>query len=143
MERSAWLKTPYANTKARDPDSAIVSLLERYKIAQHSITHDTGTSGRPGFGVRFKFDGLWYVIAFETLEVKGVEARLLLAQVKRIVFYTIKTVLEAGTVFMSTRKLLLPFLEVQGKNLYECLEPHLQQLQCEPGHYRALLPCVE
>lgn len=142
MDRSAWLKTPYANTSAKDPDSAITALLQKYGVRKFSITHDVGPTNQPGFGVRFCLDDLWYVVAFETLKVTGkhVDPKQTLNQVKRVVFYTLKTVLEASSVFINPQKMLMPFLEVQGGNFYEKVAGHLKDLQEQPQRFTALLP---
>lgn len=140
MDRSAWLKTPYANSDARDPDAAIVSLLEKYGITRYSNIRDVGSSGRPGYGVRFMLDGLWYVVAHEILDVDRVDEPQLIKQVKRFVFYTLKVLLEASNVFVERQKLLLPFLEVQGGNFYEKVAGHLKDLQEQPQRFTALLP---
>ncbi|MBL8824865.1 MAG: hypothetical protein JNJ77_19925 [Planctomycetia bacterium] len=138
MDRSAWLKTPYANTSAKDPDSAITALLQKYQVVHFSTTHAPGPGGNPGYGVRFELGGLWYVVAFESLSVKGVDPRQLLNQVKRVVYYTLKTLLEASEVFVSRQKLLLPFLEVGGMNLYEQMKPFLADFQATPGRLALL-----
>lgn len=128
MDRRAWLRTPYATTNAQDPDAAVVKLLGKYSIAKFSTIHDT-IAGRPGYGVRFQLNGLWYVVAFPTMDVKQVEPYQLLRQIKRLVFYTLKSLLETSSVFMPPEQLLLPFLEVNGKTLYQQLEPKLDQLK--------------
>jgi hypothetical protein len=143
MDRSAWLKTPYANTSAKDPDSAITSLLQNYGVKKWATMHDVGPGGLPGFGVRFELQGLWYVVQFESLQVKGVDPKQLLNQVKRVVYYTIKTSLEASSVFISPQKLLFAFLEMNGGNLYEQVAPHLQELQQQPQRFQLLLPTAE
>lgn len=129
MTRLEWLKTPYANSTAMDPDGAISSLLSRYGVSRYSIMCDAGPHGRPGYGVRFELDGLWYVICLETLEADRVDDKSLLKQVKRLAYYTLKTLLEASNVFIDRRKLLLPFLEVRGQNLYDVVAPRMQGLQ--------------
>lgn len=128
MDRRDWQRTPYAMTNAQDPDAAVVKLLGKYAITKFSTIHDT-IAGRPGYGVRFQLNGLWYVVAFPTLDVDRVEPAHLLRQIKRLVFYTLKSLLETSSAFIAPEQLLLPFLEIHGKTLYQQLEPKLELLK--------------
>ncbi len=147
LSRQEWLKTPYANSDARDPDRSISDLFRKYAVTTFTVFQQPGPSQRPGFGVRFVMGGLCYVIAMETLDVRPrrderpVDPVKLLTQVKRAVYYTLKTALETSSVFISSKQLLLPFLESGGVTLYERMEPHLDRLQkAPPEHWQRLLP---
>lgn len=129
MTRSEWSrKTPYANSEAQNPDGAIQALLAKYGVVQTQWTTGIGLQGRPAIELRFVLKGKGYRMALETLEAEVPPASLLL-QVKRALFYYLKSVLEVSTLFFSSEELLFAFLELPGgRTMFESAEPHLAKL---------------
>lgn len=140
MSRTDWNKTPYAGTDAKDTDGAIARLLAKYGVKETMTVNYVGPNGRPGYGVRFVLKGRCYRIALEVLEAWVGEDELK-NQVKRAIFYHLKSALEVANVFMPPEQVLFAFLEAPatGATMYEAAQPYLQQLTA-PDFGRLMLP---
>lgn len=141
LTRTEWNKTPYSGTDAKDTDGAIARLLAKYGVKETMTVNYVGPNGRPGYGVRFVLKGKCYRIALETLDVWHVSEGELKAQVKRAIFYHLKSALEVANVFMPPEQVLFAFLEAPatGATMYEAAQPYLQQLTA-PDFGRLMLP---
>lgn len=132
MTRTEWNKTPYSGTTAKDTIRDIDRLFQRYRITTHQITNAPGPNGRPGFAVQFTVNKKNYLIGLEILPARGVDHELLMGQVKRAVFYQLKTALEACSVFFKPEEVLFPYLVMPaGNTVYRAVEPHLEKIQTE------------
>lgn len=131
MGRGAWERTPYAKTDAKNPDSAVNKLLDKYLIRQRQWTEDIGPNGRLRLTLQFIGDGKTYRIGLEVLDVTGVDEDQLARQIKRVIFWTLKPLLENAVVFgnKGREKLLLPFLvDNTGHTVYDQIAPHLTNI---------------
>jgi hypothetical protein len=129
MTERQWRDTPYANTKAGDPDQALVTLLERYGVTVHQTAQVVGPHGRTAIVLRFFFKQLAYRIAFEILDAKDVDVKQRIKQVKRAIYWMLKTRLEEAGVFGSAEELMCGWLELpDGKTVYEASAPYIQRL---------------
>lgn len=52
LSRTEWRKTPYAETEARNPDTAILELLRQRGVKDIQPTYTTGPNGRPFYSIR-------------------------------------------------------------------------------------------
>lgn len=130
LHRAAWLRTPYAKSKAKDPDKAVRGLLTKRKIVDIQTTETTGPNGRPLYQLRFRLEGKVYRVGLEVLHANGVTAEELLRQAKRAVYFLLKSVLEFATVFAPVEQVLFAFLETpNGGTLYEAARPQLDKFQ--------------
>lgn len=142
LTRTEWNKTPYAGSEAKDSDRDIQRLLEKYGVKEMMTVNYTGPSGRPGYGVRFVLKGKCYRLALETLDtflqVTEEERKV---QVKRAIYYHLKSALEVANVFMPPEQVLFAFLEspATGQTMYEGAQPYLQRLAA-PDFGRLMLP---
>lgn len=128
-----WRKTPYAMTTAKDTEGAIAKIMVKYQVKQYSVINSPGPNGRPAFGVQFILKDNSYLVHFECMDVRGVAFDHLLAQVKRVVYHTLKTALESASVFLPPEKVLFPFLEIPNRGtLFDEMKPFLSQLG-KPG----------
>lgn len=126
-ERGDWLKnTPYAGSDAKNPEKAINDLLEEYGVVSKQWTDHPGPNGRAAVTIRFNLVGRTYRIMVETLDVPRAEPRELRMQVLRVIFWTLKPLLENSLIFGGIDRLLLPFMEDDtGATVYEQLSPHM------------------
>ena len=144
MSRTEWNKTPYAATSAKDTVRDIDRLFVRYKIQSHQIISGTGPSGRQGFAVQFTVKQKMYRIGLECLPAVGVEQEKLVDQVKRAVYFQLKTALEACSVFFRPEEILFPYLVMpNGTTVYQAVEPHLDKIQTEGFKPLLALPAPE
>lgn len=144
LTRGEWNKTPYAGSEAKDADGAIQRLLAKYKVKEVMTVSYTGPNGRPAYGIRFVLTGKSYRIALETLDVypSHVAEQDLKTQVKRAIYFFLKSSLEMANVFMPPEQVLFAFLEspnAGGVTMYEAAQPYLQQLTA-PDFGRLMLP---
>jgi hypothetical protein len=145
MGKGAWERTPYAKSDAKDPDKGIMNLLDKYNITDRQWTQHKGPNGRPACTLAFIVGGKTYRIMVETLDVTGVDKDQLIKQVKRVIFWTLKPLIENAIVFgpAGLQRLLLPFIvDNQGVTVYERLQPHLNDVKAQElisvGHQLAL-----
>lgn len=142
MTRTEWNKTPYAGSDAKDADGAIARLLSKYGVTETMTVQFTGEGGRPGYGIRFALKGKCYRIALEALDAPHVSDDERKVQVKRAVYFFLKSSLEMANVFMPPEQVLFAFLEAPGAGgatMYEGAKPYLQQLTA-PDFGRLMLP---
>ena len=144
LTSAEWRKTPYAQSNARDPDGAVCKLLEKYGVGEIVTAkyRDQHKHNRLAWGVRFILNGKGYRVSLETLDVPDVPEDKLLAQVKRAVYYLLKSCLEVTGVFMSPEQTLFAFLEPPGMNgltMFEALASIVPQLKA-PDLSRLMLP---
>lgn len=129
MKEHEWRKTPYAKTKAGDPDQAIVALLEKYDITNHQASQLKGPHGRPCIVLRFMFKESFYRIAFEVLDAPDVELKQRIKQVKRAMYWMLKIRLEEAGVFGTAEELMCGWLELPGgTTIYEASAPFIKTL---------------
>ena len=139
LTRAQWLKTPYAKSEARDPDGAIRALLGKYGVRDVQWTEAGGPSGRPACMLRFILKGKTYRVMIESLDAQA-DAGELLKQVKRAIYFMLKSTLEITGVFCSAEQALFAWLELPGgQTLYEGAAPHLAKLN-GPDFSTLLLP---
>lgn len=127
-ERGDWLKsTPYAGSTAQRPESSINDLLETYGVTTKQWTDHPGPNGRAAVTIRFNLNGHTYRVTIETLDVSRAEPRELRMQALRVIYWTLKPLMENALVFGGPDRLLLPFMEDDsGKTVYEGLRPHIE-----------------
>lgn len=129
MTRNDWLKTPYAATDAKNPQADVTRLLDRYRIVNRQWTEHPGPNGRPAVTLRFELRSKTYRMTIETLAVERAEPAELAKQAMRVIYWTLKPVLENLLVFMPPERALLPYLETpEGPTVYDGLVPHLPKL---------------
>lgn len=128
MNRSQWNKTPYAGTGATGTDEQISRLLAKYGVHQSQVTQGVGPHGRPAYLLRFELKEKMYRVMLEGLDAENVSHAELLAQVKRALFYYLKSTLEMQSVFFTAEQALFAFLELPGSacTMYEAAAPRLQ-----------------
>lgn len=135
MQRREWEATPYAKTDAKDTDLAISKLLDKYKISERQWTEHKGQNGRPAFSLCFIVGGKTYRITVESLDVVGIEPDQLKKQIKRVIYWTLKPLIENSIVFGGEdgmQKLLLPFMvDDTGATVYEQMRPHLANVSAK------------
>lgn len=130
MRMAEWNKTPYAGTTAKDTDGNLAKLMAKYGITEYSMSTGTGPSGRKGFGVQFVLHNIRYQIGFETLDVKGGHPDELMQQVKRAVYFHIKSLLETASVFVRPEEVMMPYMvTASGQTFYQAVKPRLAELQ--------------
>ena len=132
-DRKTWLKqTPYSGSDAKDPERAISELLMGFGVKTKQFTDHTGPNGRPAVTVRFVLAEKTYRVSVETLDVPQATPHELRKQVLRVMFWTLKPLLENALLFGGPDRLLLPFMEDdQGMTVYEQLAPHLDKLKAK------------
>ncbi len=137
LSRKEWVKTPYASSTVANPDGAIDDLLTKYRVSKIAKVVGAGPSGRPAFEVRFELNGRVYCLAREALNAEADPAQLL-RQVKRVIFFHLKALLE-HTIFFPTEEVLFPYLILKGtgKTVFQAAEPMLSELG--PDRLRALM----
>lgn len=130
-----WRKTPYAKSDATRADEAIVKLLDRYRISTRQWTEHPGPNGRPAVTLRFIMGGKAYRFGLETLNVSGADASDLMRQIKRAMYWHLKTTLENLCVFMPPEQALLPFLEsATGETVYEGIKDYIGGITTKQLH---------
>jgi len=91
--------------------------------------------------LRFVLRDKTYRIGLETLDVADVKEHELLLQIKRAVYYFVKSQLEIATVFWTPEEALFAFLELpQGGTLYEIAKPQMERLTSGADFAAVLLP---
>lgn len=126
----AWKQTPYAKTKANNPDGDIEKLLAKYKAIDFQWTQGRGPMGRRAVMLRFVLKGHTYRINIETLDADA-EDRELMLQAKRAMFWMLKSTLEAATVFFKPEEVLFSFLELPsagGATMYQIAAPQIDKM---------------
>lgn len=124
MKKTEWMKTPYAGTQAQNTEKDFSRLFEKYKIEQYQYSRGV-VDGRPAFQVRFVLNDKPYRFKLETLIVEDVADEKLISQLKRVLFFQLKSLLETATVFMTPEELLFSFLELPKGTVYELAEKHM------------------
>lgn len=143
MKRGEWLKTPYAGSTAERTDEATQRLFARYGIDEYQWTQCRGPNGRPAISIRFRLEDRTYRMGIETLDVEGAQPEELLTQVRRALFYFLKSTLEMQSVFFTADQVLFAFLELpDGPTVYEAAAPRLLGL-ASPDIGRLLGPAPE
>lgn len=127
FDRSAWLKTtPYAGTDAKDPMRAVDELLAGYGVVTKQWTDHPGPNGRAAVTVRFNLQDKTYRVMVESLDVRNATPVELRKQVLRVIFWTLKPLLENALLFGGPDRLLLPFMEdSEGQTVYERMQPYI------------------
>lgn len=121
MRRPEWNKTPYATSKCRDPDKSITDLFRKYKIHEYQFGTCYGPNKRKMFGVWFKFKDKAYRVELESVNA-DVDPELLFKQVKRAVYFYLKSALEYASVFTPLEQVLFAHLATDGgETLYETI----------------------
>jgi membrane protein implicated in regulation of membrane protease activity len=113
LSRSEWSKTPYARSEAKNPDAAIQSLLAKYGIADIQWTQGRGPEGRRAVMLRFVMKEKPYRIMVESLDAEASEDERLI-QVKRVIYFYLKSTLEVANNFITPEEALFAFLELPG-----------------------------
>lgn len=134
MGQGDWQRTPYSRSDAKDPERAMMMLLDKYAITERQWTEHKGESGRPACTLAFVTGGKTYRITVETLDVRDVDKSQLIKQVKRVIYWTLKPLLENAIVFgpAGMQRLLLPFIvDNSGATVYERIEPHLNDVNAQ------------
>jgi hypothetical protein len=128
LSRGQWAKTPYARSSAGNPDGAIQSLLAKYGVRDVQWTTGAGPNGRRACQLRFVYRQKGYRIFLECLDADASEDELL-RQVKRAVYYYLKSLLEMAGVFFSAEELLYAYLELpSGATMYAASKPYVDRL---------------
>lgn len=136
LSRGEWRKTPYNDTTA-DTDRALARLLSKYEIEEYQWAQGK-LNDRPAVSLRFILRGKPYKIQLSTLDADA-DRDELVAQVKRAIYYSLKSMLEFSSVFIAPEQALFAFLEIQeGVTLYELAAPRLSSLTA--GSFMKLLP---
>jgi hypothetical protein len=131
MQRKAWLKSPYAKSQAQNPDGALYTLLERYGVKSYELGQGEGPGGRRAVRLRVELKGAVYRFLLECLDAEASEEELI-RQVKRALFYQLKSVLELASVFFPLEEALFAFRETRdGHTVWEAARPHLAALSAE------------
>jgi hypothetical protein len=129
MNRIAWQNTPYAKSDAKSADAAFNTIFAKYKVESWQFIQGRGPHGRPAFGVRFIFKGFTFRHGLEALDVSGVEPDQLLRQIKRAIYWDIKSKLEMAGVFQPVEEVMFSWLELaDGSTPYEISREHLKAL---------------
>jgi hypothetical protein len=129
LNERQWRETPYALSKANDPDRDLLSLLEKYGIAVHQVSQVVGPHGRPAVVLRFFYKQLAFRIAYEILDAPDVDLKQRVKQVKRAMYWMLKSRLEEAGVFGTAEELMCGWLELpDGKTIYEASEPFIRRL---------------
>ena len=124
-----WRNTPYAESKAGDPDQALTSLLGKYGVMVHQISQMVGPNGRPAIVLRFQLKQSFYRIAYEVLDAPEVEIRARIKQVKRAIYWMLKSRLEEAGLFAPLEESMCGWLELpDNKTIYEASAPYIQRL---------------
>lgn len=127
MKKTEWMKTPYAGTQAQNTEKDFSRLFEKYGIEQYQYSRGV-VNGRPAFQVRFVLNDKPYRFKLETLEVEGVADEKLISQLKRVLYFQLKSLFETATVFMTPEELMFSFLELPKGTVYELAEKHMDKL---------------
>lgn len=137
MSRAAWKKTPYATTRAADPDTSLRKLLGKYQVRDIQTT-ETTVNGRHTISLRFRHQDKTYRIALPVLDADA-EHEELVRQVKRAIFFYLKAALEAATYFFTPEQALFAFIETANEQtIYELAAPKLKQITSTAGFVRAI-----
>lgn len=124
-----WSQTPYAKTKAGDPDQALTALLEKYGVTVHQISQVVWSHGRPAIVLRFMLRQSAFRIGLEILDAPDVDLKARVKQVKRAIYWMLKTRLEESAVFGTPEELMCGWLELaDGRTIFEASEPHIARL---------------
>lgn len=128
MRKSDWLKTPYANTQAQNTEKDFSRLFEKYGIEQYQYSRGV-VEGRPAFQVRFVINERPYRFKLKTLEVPDVPDEKLISQLKRVLYFQLKSILETSTIFLTPEELLFSFLELKDGTVYEIAEKNMAKIE--------------
>jgi hypothetical protein len=135
LSKGEWRKTPYAGTRTERPDEAIRSLLENYGVKDYQwMQSATGANGRAAIALRFLLKGKSYRFVMECLDVPEVAVELLILQIKRALYWQLKTALEGASVFFPADMVLYAWRELpDGRTLHEATAPALKSLTAKGG----------
>lgn len=128
MNKSEWLRTPYANTTAQNTEKNFSSLFEKYEIEQYQYSRGV-INGHVAFMVRFVINDKPYRFKLEILDVPEVSDEKLIDQLKRVLYFQLKSILETSTIFLTPEELLFSFLELPKGTVYELASKHMDKIQ--------------
>jgi len=128
MRKSDWLKTPYANTQAHNTEKDFSRLFEKYGVEQYQYSRGV-VDGRPAFQVRFVINERPYRFKLKTLEVPDVPDEKLISQLKRVLYFQLKSILETSTIFLTPEELLFSFLELKDGTVYEIAKKNMAKIE--------------
>jgi len=128
MKKSEWLKTPYANTQTQNTEKNFSRLFEKYEIGQYQYSRGV-INGNVAFMVRFVINEKPYRFKLEVLDVPDVPDEKLIAQLKRVLYFQLKSILETSTIFLAPEELLFSFLELPKGTVYELASKHMDKIQ--------------
>jgi len=141
ISKQQWAATPYAGTQAQDPERDVHRLLEKYRVTERQWTHCRGANGRPLVALVFNLRGKAYRVAFEVLDCPAVDVAQRERQIVRVIYWTLKTALEAANIFLPTEKALMPYLILpDGSTMWEAAEPHMARLTVQNFSGQVLRP---
>jgi len=128
MKKTEWLRTPYANTSAKNTEKSFSLLFEKYGIEQYQYSRGV-IDGNAAFQVRFVINDKPYRFKLEVLDVPDVPVEKLIEQLKRVLFFQLKSILETSTIFLTPEELLFSFLELPKGTVYEIASKHMDEIQ--------------
>jgi hypothetical protein len=130
MKRTDWLKTPFAGSRASNPDGDIGKLFLKHRVIRWAVVTGLTDDGRPRFGVQFFVGEVAYRIAYDCLDAPCASEAERLTQVKRAVLHRLKTTLDEATVFAPLAELLLPYaVGPTGRTVYETVGEDVRALR--------------
>jgi hypothetical protein len=139
LRRGEWGRTPYAGSEASRTEDAVANLVAKYNVTCFQWTQGRGPNGRPAIAFRFELNGKTYRVMIETLDAEA-KSDELLTQVKRVIYYYLKSALEMATVFVPMEKSLFAFLELpDGTTMFEAAQPYMDRLK-GPDFSMLMLP---
>lgn len=138
MKKAEWMRTPYAGTQAQNTEKDFSRLFEKYGIEQYQYSRGV-VNGRPAFQVRFVLNDKPYRFKLETLVVDDVSSEKLVSQLKRVLYFQLKSLLETATVFLTPEELLFSFLELKRGTVYEIAEKNMAQIEASSGDIAGFL----
>ena len=128
MKKSEWLKTPYANTQAQNTEKNFSRLFEKYEITQYQYSRGV-IDGVAAFQVRFVINDKPYKFKLGVLDVLDVSDEKLIEQLKRVLYFQLKSILETSTIFLTPEELLFSFLELPKGTVYELASKHMDKIE--------------
>lgn len=138
MRKSEWMRTPYAGTQAQNTEKDFSRLFEKYSIEQYQYSRGL-VNGRPAFQVRFVLNDKPYRFKLEALDVDDIADEKLISQLKRVLYFQLKSLLETATVFLTPEELLFSFLELKDGTVYEMAEKNMAKIEAGSGDISGFL----
>lgn len=128
MRKSDWLKTPYANTQAKNTEKDFSRLFEKYGIDQYQYSRGV-INGKPAFQIRFVLNDKPYRFKLETLDAPDLTDEKLISQLKRVLYFQLKSLFEISTVFLTPEEVLFSFLELKEGTVYEIAKKNMASIE--------------